>query len=78
MSDADDVGSQDEDVMPPPLPPQPQTSNGMPPGLSPAGADTDEQPPLPAEPEIIHLQLHKVKGSMGLSIVAAKVSLMLD
>lgn len=27
----------------------------------------------PQEPEVIQIQLHKVNGSMGLSIVAAKV-----
>ena len=39
----------------------------------PSQLDIDRQSPLPADPEIIHIRLDKVKGSMGLSIVAAKV-----
>lgn len=40
----------------------------------PAELQLDEPPPPPQEPELIHIQLHKVNGSMGLSIVAARVS----
>lgn len=50
----------------------PNSSQGMPP--PPPQLEVDRQSSLPAEPEIIHIQLDKVNGSMGLSIVAAKVS----
>lgn len=43
------------------------------PTQAPPPMDIDRQSPLPEHPEIIHIRLDKVNGSMGLSIVAAKV-----
>lgn len=70
MMDADDAGSLEGDAMPPPVPPP---VGGVMPAGAPPVTPLDGQPALPAEPEIIDIQLHKVAGSMGLSIVAAKV-----
>ena len=44
-------------------------------GVSPGGAGGDAVPPgLPQDPEVVNVSFKKVNGSMGLSIVAAKVS----
>lgn len=38
------------------------------------GSPPDQKPPMSTEPEVAVISFGKVKGSMGLSIVAAKVS----
>ena len=70
MMEIDDIGSQEEGMLPPRTPPSP---GNIPPVVPPHTTQVDGQPHLPADPEVIHIALHKVKGSMGLSIVAAKV-----
>lgn len=47
--------------------------NNMPPEPMGPGTLPTDQGGEPQEPEVIQIQLHKVNGSMGLSIVAAKV-----
>lgn len=75
MVETEDMGSQEGDGMMPPAPPP---ASAMPAGVPALPvSDVDGQPPLPTEPEVMDIKLHKVSGSMGLSIVAAKVRIIL-
>lgn len=74
MGDLDDYSQDGEDMPPPDVGAAsvgPAANGG--PGMRPPG---EQMEPLSVshDPEIISIQLHKVNGSMGLSIVAAKVS----
>jgi len=74
MNELDEDSQEDDTMLPPGQPALPNVPDSHGDGRQPPLVDVDGHMHLPAEPEIIHIQLHKVKGSMGLSIVAAKVS----